>query len=185
MSIKYKNLDWHTGSVNLPGIKEIVYAVAKRDIVTWPTRPTSFTTNMAELASYTGNFVLAASIYWTKIGILVDKSPIESKTQGTKPSKTVLNSATFVHAGVDGEAAGFVVQANNDDMVYIAVQKNGQRRIIGNDMYQTNTDFDQKLGGAPTDEMGTTLTATVTDICLPFYKGTIELSATEIVPALT
>lgn len=184
MSIKYKNLAWNVGSVNLPGIKEKVYAVAKRDIVTWPTRPTTFTTSMGELASYVGNFVLAADTYFTEIGILVDKSPVDSKSQGTVPSKTVLNSATFVHPGVDAEAAGFIVQANNDDVVYIVVQKNGQRRIIGNDMYQTSTSFEQKLGGAPTDEMGTTMTATVTDTCLPLYKGTIVLSATVTIPAL-
>lgn len=41
-------------------------------------------------------------------------------------------------------------------------------------MYQTNTDFDQKLGGAPTDEMGTTLTVSVADVCpAPFYIGEI------------
>ena len=68
----------------------------------------------------------------------------------------------------------FDEQANNDDMVYIVQQKDGKFRVLGNEMYQTDTTFDQKLGGAATDEMGTTFTVSVTDVCpAPFYIGEI------------
>jgi hypothetical protein len=42
-------------------------------------------------------------------------------------------------------------------------------------MYQTETNPSQNLGGAPTDEMGTTLEVSVTDrMPAPFYSGVIE-----------
>ena len=64
--------------------------------------------------------------------------------------------------------------ANNDDLVYLVQTKKGKWRVIGNDMYQTETVIDQKLGGAATDEMGTTLTVTCTDLAPGlFYTGEI------------
>lgn len=172
--IKYGDLEWCEGTVQLPGIYPEVYAIAKRDIVTWPTRPKTVTTSMGELATYTGKFVLAASAVWQKVGVIVDKSPITSASQGSKPSKTFLNTGTFVHQGVDEEATGFAQQANNDDLVYIFKTKNGKYRLLGNEMFQTNTDVAQNLGGAVTDEMGTTITVTVSDTSpAPFYDNEI------------
>lgn len=172
-NIKYEDLKWCDGTQQLPGIKPKVYSISKRDIVVWPVLPKTADT-MAELAVYVGSFVLAANAVWREVGVLVDKSPITGVSQGTKPSKTSLNTGVFMHPGVEEEATGFVRQANNDDLVYAFEQKNGKFRILGNSMYQSETDFDQTLGGAATDEMGTKLTCKVTDLCpAPFYNGEI------------
>ena len=174
MAIKYKALDWAVGTTNLPGIKEDVYAIAKRDIVRWPTLPAAFVTNMGELVIYVGDFTLAALAKWQKVGIIVDKSPVDGKSQGVRPSKTFLNQVVLQHPGVEEDASGFCMQANNDDLVYLVQTKEGKWRVIGNDMYQTDTVIDQKLGGAATDEMGTTITVTCTDLAPGlFYTGEI------------
>ena len=172
--IKYGDLDWCEGQVQLPGIRGKVYCCAKRDIVAFPTRQTAIVASMGDLATLLGSFVLAAGVVWREIGVIVDKSPVTSVSQGTKPSKTFLTTATFAHQGVEEEATGYAQQANNDDMVYIFRQKNGKCRVVGNEMYQTNTEIAQNLGGAATDEMGTILTVTVTDMSpAPFYTGQI------------
>lgn len=174
MSIKYKGLDWAVGTTNLPGIRQVVYEIAKRDIVGWPTLPDEFVTGMDELVTYVGNFTLAANAKWNKIGIIVDKSPIDGKSQGVRPSKTFLNQLVMQHPGVEAEASGYCRQVNNDDMVRLAQTKKGKWRVIGNEMFQSETAIDQKLGAAATDEMGTTLTVTCTDIAPGlFYTGEI------------
>lgn len=168
-------LEWCEGAVNLPGIRREVYTIPKRDIVQWPTRKTTYTTEMSEIATLTGSFVLAETKKWQVINVLVDKSPVTSESQGTKPSKSFLNKATFVHPGVEEEAAAFCALANNDDYVYIVQTKPGKYRVIGNDMYQTETNPSQNLGAEATGEMGTTLEVSVTDsIPSPFYVGQIE-----------
>ena len=167
-----KGLDWLDGQQNLPGIRRHAYAIAKSDITLFPVLAAIYTTNMGELATYTGDFTLAVGKKWQKIGLIVDKSPIESKSQGVRPSKSFLNTATLHHPGVGAEATGFVRIANNNDFVYAIQEKLGKWRIVGNELYQSNTEIDQKLGGAPTDEMGTTMVVTVTDICpSPYYVG--------------
>ncbi|MDR1981343.1 MAG: hypothetical protein LBQ39_06980 [Tannerellaceae bacterium] len=170
-----QSLEWCEGKMNPPGIRTHVFAIPKRDIVGWPTLPETITTNMKELVVFTGAFVLAENKKWQKIKVLVERSPVTSASQGTKPSKTFVNSATFVHPGVEEDATAFCRLANNDDYVYIIQTKPGKYRVIGNDMYQTETNPSQALGASATDEMGTTLEITVTDICpAPFYTGIIE-----------
>ncbi|MDR1454609.1 MAG: hypothetical protein LBJ01_03060 [Tannerella sp.] len=173
--ISPQSLEWCEGRVNLPGIRTNVYTIPKRDIVTWPVLPGEFTTSMGELATYKGSFLLAEDKKWQKLQVLVDKSPVTSESQGSKPSKTTLVKATFVHPGTEEEATAFCGLANNDDYVYIVQTKPGKYRVIGNDMYQTETNPSQNLGGAATDEMGTTLEVSVTDrMPAPFYTGLIE-----------
>jgi len=183
-NIKYQGLNWCDGAINLPGIKQDVYAIAKRDIVKWPVLPVASLTDMASLATYEGNFLLAANAKFQKVGIIVDKSPVTSASQGTRPSKTFLNTGTFVHAGTGPLATGFAKQANNDDLVYLFAQKDNQWRVLGNDMFQTDTEVEQNLGGAATDEKYTKLTCKVTDICpAPFYTGEIVTEDGIINPA--
>ncbi|MDR2085880.1 MAG: hypothetical protein LBP72_01775 [Dysgonamonadaceae bacterium] len=170
-----QSLEWCDGKINLPGIRTEVYTIPKRDIVSWPTLPETYVTTMGELATYTGSFVLALNKKWQKLNVLVDKSPVTAESQGTKPSKSTLVKATFVHPGTEEDATAFCRLANNDDYVYIVKTKPGKYRVIGNDMYQTETNPSQNLGGAATDEMGTTLEVSVTDMMpAPFYTGLIE-----------
>lgn len=172
--IKYTDMEWIEGNVNLPGIKRNVYYIPKREIVGWPTRKGSFTSKMGELATLQGSFVLAAGCFWRLITCIVEKSPLDGKSQGTKPSKTFINSLTVQHEGVEEDATAFAMMANNDDFVYLVETKPGKWRVIGNDMYATETSPEQNLGGAATDEMYTKLAITVTDLAPAlFYVGQI------------
>lgn len=174
INIRYEDQDWIEGKVNLPGIRRDVYRIAKRNIVGWPTLPDDYVNELGEKVTYVGNFILAPLAKWDLVSCIVDKSPVDGKSQGTKPSKTFLNSFTLQHQSVDEDASAQAMQGNNDDFVYLVRTKTGKWRVIGNEMYQTDTSYDQKLGGAPTDEMGTTMTITVTDLAPGlFYPGEI------------
>lgn len=173
--IKYTELGWTPGQSNLPGIPRECFFIPKRDIVDWPTLPSVVATKMGELVTYTGKFTLAANAKWQKINLIPEKSNLDGKSQGVKPSKTFFNQLVAQHPGTNEEASAFAMQANNDDLVYLVPENNSAKyRVYGNDKFETNTDAEQKLGGAPTDEMGTTITVTVTDIAPAlFYSGEI------------
>lgn len=168
-NLSYKSLKWPSGKTQLPGIKPKAYYTAKRDIVVFPRLAETFSQSMGELVTYLDSFQLAAGAYWKEISTLVDKSPLDGKGQGSKPSKTFLNQLVISHEGVEEDASAFAMQANNDDFVYLVPTKNGKYRVIGNDMFQTDTAVEQKLGAAATDEMGTMLTITCTDIAPGLY----------------
>ena len=100
----------------------------------WPVLPDiDGAESMAALATYEGDFVLAADKKWQYLEVLTTKSNITSDSQGEKPSKTILNKATLLYAGTDEEASGFCRQANNDEMIYLCQQRNGKFRVIGSE----------------------------------------------------
>lgn len=185
-TVKYTDLEWTPGQSNIPGISRDVYAIPKNDIVTWPKLPAAVTTKMGELVTYPGSFVLATPAKFRKINILPEKSNLDGKSQGSKPSKTFLNQFVGHYPGTDAEASAFAMQANNDDLVFLVKENNkGLYRVFGNEMFETNVEVEQKIGGNPTDEMGTTLTVTVTDLAPGlFYHGEIVAEDGTINPVI-
>lgn len=176
----YSSLGWCQGETVIPGIRQRVYFIPKRNIVKWPTLPTTAET-AEDLATYEGSFLLAAEKKWLYLDVLSDKSPVTSETQGEIPSVTTLNKATFKHPGVKKAVTAFARQANNDDMVYLIQTKTGEFRVLGNEMFNTLTKVSTAIGGAVTEEAGTTLEIEVSDVCpAPFYTGKIETEDGEI-----
>lgn len=178
----YGSLTWCKGQAILPGIRGRIYYISKKDIVKWPKLPETATAgNTAKIVTYDGDFTLAADTKWKYIDIISTKSPVTSETQGEVPCVTSLNKATFKHPGTEEEATAFAKEANNDDLVYQVQTRKGKFRVIGNEMFETVTKISQEIGGAVTDEAGTTIEVEVTDVCpAPFYTGVIETKEGDI-----
>lgn len=168
------SLKWCDGMINAPGVKRKVYFTPKRDIVSWPTLPEQTGADAKKLAVYTGNFTLAADAKWKYIEVNQKKSSPTSESQGEAPFKTFLDKATFVHNGTGEDAAAFARQANNDDYVYIFETVDGKYRVLGNDIYDTDTKVSTNLGQVGGTDKGTTIEVSCTSHCpLPFYTGEI------------
>lgn len=172
----YKSLGFCKGTTILPGIRTTAYVIPKRHIVKWPTLPEiSAATDMAELATLKGDFVLESDKKWLKIDLVDNKGKIECESQGDKPARTFLNKITLSHPESDAAAAGFARQANSDDLVYLIQRRNGKFRVLGNEMFDTDTKPKQDSGEGMTGDQGTTLEISVTDMCpAPYYVGKIE-----------
>ena len=85
----YESLAWCPGQTSTPGIRRKVYFIPKSWITKWPVLPEiSGAEDMASLATYEGDFVLAADKKWQYIELLTTKSSINSDSQGEMPSKT-------------------------------------------------------------------------------------------------
>lgn len=186
----YDSLEFCPGETTLPGLRPEAWGIAKRNILKFPKlpAPSDEGADMGKIATYDGDFALAADSVFFKIDILDTASNVTSASQGDRPSKTFLNSSTLKYAGNNEKAAGFARMANADDILYVVRQRDGKYRVIGNEAFQTNTNPGQDSGMAVTDASGTTLEISVTDICpAPFYvgklktaKGTIDCSTGEI-----
>ena len=134
----YSSLDFCEGQTVLPGIRKKVYFQKKSNIVKWPTLPKlAEGTSMAALATYAGDFTLAADKKWLTLMNMDSKSDVNCETQGEKPSVTHLNKATIVHPGTEEEAAGFCRQAAADDLVFLVQQRNGKFRVLGSQEFAT------------------------------------------------
>lgn len=172
----YQSLNWCEGKTVLPGIRPKVYFTKKANILTWPKLPElEKAASMGALATYVGNFVLAADKKWLTLNSLEAKSNVTSETQGEKPGRTTLNKCTIKHPGVEEDAAGFCRQAIADNLIYLIQQRNGKFRVMGCEEFETDTKPSLALGEGITGEAGTTLEVEATDVCpAPFYPGKIE-----------
>ena len=173
----YESLVHCKGTTVLPGLRPHIFYIAKSDIVTFPTPPKTVPSEgtMGALATISENFVLKSDAKWKKIDIVASASNVNSESQGEAPSKTFNNNGAFRYPGNNAAAAAFCRQANADDIVYLWPQRDGQYRVLGNPMFETNTTPSQESGSAETDASGTTINVAVTDIMpSPFYTGKIE-----------
>lgn len=173
----YDSVKFCAGSPVMSGIRPKVFFIPKSDIVTWPVLPSFGTTGvtMNQLASYTGNFVLAADKHWLELDTLTARDNVRTEAVGDWPSRVNNCQADLVLADVEEYAAGFARQANNDDLVYLVQQRNGKFRVLGNEAFSTDTQVAQALGEGEQGEVGTTLTVAVLDeVPAPFYPGEIE-----------
>lgn len=95
----YESLVYCKGTTVLPGLRPYIYYIAKSDIVTFPTPPSTVPSggSMAALATITGDFVLKADAKWKKIDIVASASNVNSESQGEAPARrstTPARSAT-------------------------------------------------------------------------------------------
>ena len=170
----YSSLQYCKGKPMLPGIRSRLYFIPKRDIVKWPTLPDTAETEMGELATYEGDFTLASEAKWAYIDLGANTGMIESESQGDKPARSFLNKTSVTHPETDEEATGFARQANSDDFVYLVQVRNGKFRVLGSEMFPTDTKPKQDSGEGVTGDFGTTLDIECTDVCpAPYYKGKI------------
>lgn len=173
----YESLQFCQGQKVIPGIRNHVFAIAKRDIVKWPELPDVSTesVDLAKLGTYTGDFTLVAEKKWLKIDLAMNKGNIECETQGDRPGRTFLNKLTAAYPGTSAQATGFCRLAIDDDMVFLVPQRDGQYRVLGNEMFETDVKPALSTGEGIDTAGGTNIEINVTDICpAPFYTGKIE-----------
>ena len=171
----YASLMFCKGKTVLPGLRNRLYFIPKAWIVSWPTLRPVAGDMVSTFSIYDGSFTLAADKKWMYIDIIDNKGKLESESQGDKPSRTFLNKLSVVHPETDELASSFCRQANSDDFVYLVQRRNGKFRVLGNQMFETDTKPKQDSGEGVSGDFGTTIEIEVTDECpAPYYFGTIE-----------
>lgn len=174
----YESLKRCKGETSLPGLRPRCYCIQKDQIVGWPKLPAPYDENatMESIATYEGDFKLAADSHWLAVDLLDTASNIKSAPQGEKPSKTFQNSSTIKVPGNKPSDTGFARMAISDDLVFVTQQRDGRYRVIGNEMFETDVNPNQESGQSVTDASGTTFEIGVTDVCpAPFYVGKLVL----------
>ena len=171
----YRDINFCPGQKSLPGVRGHLYGISKRDILGWPTIGAEAPKALADVAKYTGDFKLASDKKWHKIGLIPNESQLQVESQGSYGSKTFKCTGTAEIPGTEEEVTGYIAQANNDEMVYLFIQRNGKARVIGSQAFTPELTLSQDSGKATTDANKTTIQAVADDeYPAPFYPGKIE-----------
>ena len=173
----YKSLQHCKGKTSLPGLRPKALGVPKSHIVKYPKLPSpdDKDADMASIATYDGDFVLAADKKFLFLDLLSSASTVKSDPQGEGASLSYLITATLFHPSIGPEVSGFSRMVLNDDFIWLVQQRDGRWRVIGNEMIETETKPAQDSGQAVTDSAGTTFTVTTSDVApAPFFTGKIR-----------
>lgn len=165
------------GQMSLPGPRSYAYFSSKADIVKWPTLPLQNAKNLAEVAVYEGNFVMAADTVWNRVDLVPNESEVKSEQVGAFGSKHFSNSFTPSIPGTEKDVTGLITMINNDDTVWAVPQRDGQLRIIGNEAFTVEAKPGQDWGKGSGDSNISTIELSVEDMApAPFYPGELVTS---------
>lgn len=171
----YDNVDFCTGEVSLPGVRNHAYFIRKSDIVSWPKLPRNGAKTLEEVAVYTGNFGLAADVKWNRIDLVPNESEPKSEQAGSYGSYHFTNSISLVLPGTAEKVTGLITELNNDDVVILVPQRDGKVRVFGSEAFTVEVKPSQAWGKGSGDANTTTIEVTVEDMAAtPFYPGEID-----------
>lgn len=173
----YDDVNFCAGQKSMPGVRSYIYGISKRDVISYPTLDRDKVKEMAKVAVYEGDFVLAADKYWHRLAIVPNDGEMKSENQGSYGSKTFKNTVTVNLPGTEEEATGYIAEANNDEMLYLVPQRNGKYRLVGSEAFTPELKLSQNSGKSTTDANQTTLEIAADDeYPTPFYPGKILTS---------
>lgn len=172
------------GVNNKPGLKEIGYFGVKSEIDAFPALPSTPDTTAREV-TLSGSFTMLADKYFKKIFSTEGNAKVEGESQGEMDNETYLVKASFYFPGTKEEALAFAKLARLYDLVFIFVERDGERRVVGNRDYRTKVKVSDTTGDENTSKKGIMVEIETTDVGpAPLYNGVIPLDPTPV-PAIS
>ncbi len=107
------------GNENMGGLKSFIYVAKYDDVLTWPTLPTLATATLDNFAEYTGNIVMKTGKQFFKFYVTLDKGSVNSEAQGEVDGKSLKQSLTIVHPGLQSKIRSFFSSSLNENYVFL------------------------------------------------------------------
>lgn len=171
----YDNVDFCPGQISLPGVRDHFYYIRKKDILKWPKLPLNSAESLEEVAVYEGNFTLVANAKFHRVDLVPSESEPKSEQAGSYGSYHFTNSISLVVPGTGKKVTGFITELNNDDVIILVPQRDGQNRVFGSEPFNVTIKPSQSWGKGSSDSNSTTIEVSCEDFApTPFYPGDIE-----------
>jgi hypothetical protein len=172
------NLDWGDGFENMGGLQVIGYYALISDIDNFPELPLNPTTAEEEvtLESTTGFSFLTSKSFF-KIYSTLETSEVVDENQGEWDGQSFVHKATIFYPGTKVEALAFAKNINNSNMVFVFLEADGTRRVIGSKAFPAKCKPAFTTGKATADRKGMTLEIQSYGYTpAPNYNGEISLT---------
>lgn len=118
---------------NMGGITQKVYFGLWADVATWPTKPTT-PADLEANATLTGDLTMKAGKRLFELYITDDTGEFNIESVGEVDGKSFVQHLTFFHPGLQKKILGFMNAAKNDNLVFIVVDAEGQKYLMGDSM---------------------------------------------------
>lgn len=175
----FANLTWPDGSENMGGLQVIGYYCPISYIDNFPKLPTNPTTAIEEitLESATG-FTMQAGKFFRKIYSTMETSEVVDENQGENDGQSFVHKAEIFFPGTTAESLAFARNVNNTNMVFIFMDIQGNRRVIGSEEFPAKCKPSFTTGKATADRKGMTMAISSYGYTpAPFYTGKLDLES--------
>jgi hypothetical protein len=173
----FASLEWSDGQDNIPGVSTIAYFAPKSSIDNFPEpidEPANFGEN-AKLESAPGFTFTTGG--WYKIYGTEGTGKVDFESQGEPDCQSFLNRFTFIYPGTEAEAKALCRKLNNTDVVFMAVEFDGTKVLIGHPRIGTKFTLTGTTGDQRTSQKGCTIEVNCThEVPAPVYEGDITLA---------
>lgn len=179
LAVNYASLNWADGQDNIPGIRPVGYYALKSWITNFPEAKSGG--DVSSFADYaklddTPGFTFEAGYGFLYVYGTEGKNKVDFEGQGEPDCKSFKNTYSFLYPGTDAEAKAFCRKMNNSDAVFVAVEFDGTKVVIGHPRINTVFSVTGTTGDERTSQKGCTIEVSCThELPAPIYEGDIDL----------
>ncbi len=173
------------GEENMGGMAVKAYVALRSHIKTFPSlidNPDS----VEKLVKLTGNYELETGKYFIEVVPIVKTHQFSYENQGEPEGQSFAPKATFkIKGATKAETMGYARLFNATTGVYIGVDNEGNRIVIGDELHPAILKVSGDTGTDATNRSEITVEVTSDSFCPGYlYYGEIPLSAQETVPSI-
>lgn len=118
---------------NMGGIAQKVYYGLWDDVASWPSKPTNPATLEAN-AVLTGELTMKSGKRMFSIDITDDTGEFNIEPVGEADGMSFVEHLIFFHPGLQKKIIGFINGTKNDKLVFVVVDAEGQKYLMGDAM---------------------------------------------------
>jgi hypothetical protein len=115
---------------NMGGIVQKVYFGYHADVAAFPTKPATPLT-LEAAAELTGDLVMKAGKRLFEMYLTDDTGEFKVEPVGESDGKSFVQHLTLFHPGLQKKVLGFMNAAKNENLVFIVVDSDGQKYLMG------------------------------------------------------
>jgi len=178
LMFNFANLTWTDGTENMGGLQTIGYYALVDDIDNFPELPSNPSTAAEEVTlEASPGFTMKADKYFYKIYSTQETSEVVDENQGEPDGQSFVHRAEIFFPGTTAEALAFAKNVNNSNMVFIFLEADGKRRVIGSRAFPAKCKPTFTTGKATADRKGMTMEIMSYGYTpAPLYTGVIRLN---------
>lgn len=141
---EFEDMLWPDGADNIGGTQVIHYYIPLANVLSLPTLSTSPVT-LSQMVTIPDDIMPRPTKKFLKLYSTMDTGRVLDKLVGEFDGKSFEHSFEFFHPGTLADAMAIVTKFANSNMLFIASEANGQKRLIG------STKFPAKIAVADID----------------------------------
>ena len=118
---------------NMGGLTQKIWFGYWVDVLTWPTKP-AYNAALEASVALTGDIVMKAGKRLFEMYITDDTGELKMELVGEVDGHSYVEHLSLFHPGLQAKIRGFMRAAQNENLIFIVEDSDGQKYLLGDEM---------------------------------------------------